>query len=200
MTLKLLLQYGGFAMICAVSNTPIHCSKSLVKHVLVYIGKLWWGAAKAGECLWYCKRYRTYLLCVYVPCVLWSNDANHGQFISLIIFYWHTTVCSSWLVGCCICIHTKTHAVSFAFHTCILYATIASIVTEDAICIVTYCYPFVIIPIHTYWYDVVCLCCGTTLGILICRVATKPAQSIHSLYLPSAPRHIILINTLINSF
>jgi len=39
MTLKLLLQYGGFAMICAVSNTPIHCSKSLVKHVLVYIGK-----------------------------------------------------------------------------------------------------------------------------------------------------------------
>ena len=107
MTLKLLLQYGGFAMICAVSNTPIHCSKSLVKHVLVYIGKLWWGAAKAGGCLWYCKRYRTYLLCVYVSCVLWSNDANHGQFISLIIFYWHTTVCSSWLVGCCICIHTK---------------------------------------------------------------------------------------------
>lgn len=87
---------------------------------------------------------------------------------------------------------------------CISYVhfiwTIASTVTEDAICIVTYCYPFVIIPIHTYWYDVVCLCCGTTLGILICRVATKPAQSIHSLYLPSAPRHIILINTLINSF
>ena len=21
--------------------------------------------------------------------------------------YWHTSVCSSWLVGCCICIHTK---------------------------------------------------------------------------------------------
>ena len=199
MTLKLLLQYGGFAMICAVSNTPIHCSKSLVKHVLVYIGKLWWGAAKAGGCLWYCKRYRTYLLCVYVSCVLWSNDANHGQFISLIMFIGILCALLGWLVVVYVYIQ-KTHAVSFAFHTCILYATIASTVTEDAICIVTYCYLFVLIPIHTYWYDVVCLCCGTTLGILICRVATKPAQSIHSLYLPSAPRHIILINTLINSF
>ena len=31
-----------------LSNVRIHCSKSLVKHVLAYIGKLGRGAAKAG--------------------------------------------------------------------------------------------------------------------------------------------------------
>ena len=40
LTLKLFASYRRFCEICAASNTRIHFSKSLVKHVLVYIVNL----------------------------------------------------------------------------------------------------------------------------------------------------------------
>ena len=49
LTLKLFASYRRFCEICAASNTRIHFSKSLVKHVLVYIVNLWCGAAKQED-------------------------------------------------------------------------------------------------------------------------------------------------------
>ena len=102
-----------------------------------------------------------------------------------------------WLVGCCLCIYRKLMPYPLHFICMYKYATVD---TSRYL----YCYPFVLIPIHTYWYDVVWLCCGTTLGILICRdcnkieIATKPAIY-HSLYI-CTPTHTITIDILFSSF
>ena len=61
-----------------------------------------------------------------------------------------------------------------------------------------YCYPFVLISIHTYWYDVVWLCCGTILGILICRDCNKTGNPFF-LYLHSNT-YYITIDILFSSF
>ena len=176
-----LLQYGGFAVICTVSNIPIHCSKSLVKHVLVYIGKLWWGAAKAGGCLWYCKRYRTY--CVCILCIVEQRRKSWSIHIfnNVLLAYQCVLFLAGWLLYM---IHTKNSCRIL----CISYVHfICNHCHHSDRRRYLYCY--LLVPVRTYTDTYILIWCSmlmlwyNSLGILICRVATKPAQSIHSLYL-----------------
>ena len=85
MTLKLFASIWRFCYDLRRTNIPIHCSKSLVKYVLVYIVKLWWGELPSRRISVLLQRIPN-ILCMDLR-ELWSNDASYCQFTSLIMFY-----------------------------------------------------------------------------------------------------------------
>ena len=96
---------------------------------------------------------------------------------------------TSWLVGWLLFMYIHRKLMPYPLHFICMYNICNACAVDTSRYL--YCYPFVLIPIHTYWYDVVWLCCGTTLGILICRDCNKTGNlSVLSI---SALQHILLL-------
>ena len=100
-----LLQYGGFAMICAFQPYGF----IVVSH---WLSMCWLILANLDEELpkqedvCDTSKDTEHNMNVCILCIVEQRRKSWSIHIFNNV-YWHTSVCSSWLVGCCICIHTK---------------------------------------------------------------------------------------------